>query len=97
MDEADAAIFKQYMEDLDAEDAQALANGVSTTDLNAPAMGGGMGNQNQVNQDLGIRKADSAKITSLIGGDDDSYYAGPGMNPYGMGMGHNPMMGMGGP
>lgn len=34
------------MEDLDAEDAQALANGVSTTDLNAAAMGGGMGNQN---------------------------------------------------
>ena len=50
-----------------------------------------------MNPDLGIRKADSTKIQSLIGGeDDDTSYYGPGMNHYGMGMG-NPMMGMGGP
>lgn len=41
--------------------------------------------------DLGIRKADSTKIQSLIGGDDDGDYY---QNPYGM-MGQNPMMGMG--
>lgn len=99
LDEYDQAIFKQYMEDLDAEHAQALANGVSTSDLNGPM--GGMGNQNQVDPSLGVRKADSNKIQSLIGGDDDEGdYSG--MNPYamrGMGMGmHHPMMGnMGGP
>ena len=48
------------MEDLDAEHAQALANGVSTSDLNGPM--GGMGNQNQADPSLGVRKADSNKI-----------------------------------
>ena len=66
------------MEDLDAEQAQALANGVSTTDLNAAGGGmGGMGNQNQADPDLGIRKADSTKIQSLIGGEDE-------MDPFSM-------------
>jgi len=65
------------------------------SDLNG-AMGGGNSNQNQTNNDLGVRKADSAKIQSLF---DDSENYHPGMNPYGMGGGfgisQNPLLGGG--
>jgi hypothetical protein len=50
------------MEEMDAEEAQALANGVSAQDL-----AGG----NQMAPELGIRKADSHKYGQLIGGDDE--------------------------
>ena len=66
LDEMDQLIFKQYMEEMDAEEAQALANG----------NGGGanMGGFNdQMPPELGVRKADSHKYGQLIGGDDEEF------------------------
>ena len=66
LDEMDQLIFKQYMEEMDAEEAQALANG-----------GGGGANMggfnDQMPPELGVRKADSHKYGQLIGGDDEEF------------------------
>ncbi len=61
LDEMDQLIFKQYMEDLDAEHAHEMANGVSDMDRF----------QNQPEPGQGVRKAESHKYGQLLGGDDD--------------------------
>lgn len=63
LDEMDQLIFKQYMEEMDAEEAQALANG-----------GGISGMASQQPADLGIRKADSHKFGTLLGGPEEDEY-----------------------